>query len=72
VPPGVYEPRATTATVLHHVVRFHLDRFLAETAAGATTGAHPAVTRMAARSTAARLDERMPNLLAAPILNGVR
>ena len=36
--PGVYEPRATTGTVLHHVVRTHLDRFLTETAA-ATDGA---------------------------------
>jgi hypothetical protein len=31
--PGVYEPRATTGTVLHHVVRTHLDRLLTETAA---------------------------------------
>lgn len=36
--PGVYEPRATAGTVLHQVVRTHLDRFLAETAA-ATDGA---------------------------------
>jgi ribosomal protein S27E len=36
--PGVYEPRATAGTVLHHVVRTHLERFLAETAA-ATDGA---------------------------------
>jgi hypothetical protein len=36
--PATYEPRATTGTVLHHVVRTHLDRFLAETAA-ATDGA---------------------------------
>jgi len=33
VPPEVYEPRATTETVLHRVVRANLDRFLAETAA---------------------------------------
>jgi len=31
--PEVYEPRATPETVLHHVVRSHLDRFLRETAA---------------------------------------
>lgn len=30
---GVYEPRPAAGTVLHHVVRTHLDRFLAETAA---------------------------------------
>jgi ribosomal protein S27E len=35
---GVYEPRATTETVLHDVVRMHLDRFLTEMAA-ATGGA---------------------------------
>jgi len=35
--PGVYEPRATTDTVLHQVVRAHLDRFLADTTA-ATDG----------------------------------
>src|SRR5262249_56843518 len=35
--PGSYEPRATTETVLHQVVRAHLDRFLAETTA-ATDG----------------------------------
>jgi hypothetical protein len=34
----VYEPRATAGTVLHQVVRTHLDRFLAETTA-ATDGA---------------------------------
>jgi hypothetical protein len=28
--PGTYEPRATTETVLHQVVRAHLDRFLAD------------------------------------------
>jgi hypothetical protein len=31
--PGVYELRSTARTVLHQVVRTHLDRFLAETAA---------------------------------------
>jgi hypothetical protein len=31
--PGAYEPRATIETVLHEVVRLHLDRFLTETAA---------------------------------------
>lgn len=31
--PGVYEPRATPETVLHQVVRSHLDRFLTVTAA---------------------------------------
>ncbi len=31
--PGVYEPRSPAGTVLHRVVRTHLDRFLAETAA---------------------------------------
>ena len=31
--PGVYEPRSPAGTVLHRVVRRHLDRFLAETAA---------------------------------------
>jgi hypothetical protein len=36
--PGVYGPRSTAGTVLHHVVRTHLERFLAETAA-ATDGA---------------------------------
>jgi hypothetical protein len=36
--PGTYEPRATTETVLHQVVRAHLDRFLAETTI-ATDGA---------------------------------
>lgn len=36
--PGVYEPRSTVGTVLHDVVRTHLDRFLAATAA-ATHGA---------------------------------
>jgi hypothetical protein len=36
--PGVYAPRAAAGTVLHRVVRTHLDRFLAETAA-ATDGA---------------------------------
>jgi ribosomal protein S27E len=36
--PGTYEPRATTETVLHQVVRTHLDRFLAETGP-ATDGA---------------------------------
>jgi hypothetical protein len=35
--PDHYAPRATTDTVLHQVVRAHLDRFLAETAA-ATDG----------------------------------
>src|SRR5262249_60596954 len=37
VPPDHYAPRATTDTVLHQVVRAHLDRFPAETAA-ATDG----------------------------------
>ena len=32
VPLGAYEPRATAGTVLHHVVRTHLERFLAATA----------------------------------------
>jgi uncharacterized protein (DUF983 family) len=36
--PGVYAPRATTETALHHVVRAHLDRFLS-VAAAATDGA---------------------------------
>jgi hypothetical protein len=36
--PGLYEPRSPTGTILHHVVRTHLERFLAETAA-ATDGA---------------------------------
>ena len=36
--PGVYEPRSTVGTVLHDVVRTHLDRFLAATAT-ATDGA---------------------------------
>jgi hypothetical protein len=36
--PGTNEPRATTETVLHQVVRAHLDGFLAATAA-ATDGA---------------------------------
>jgi hypothetical protein len=36
--PGVYEPRSTAGTVLHEVVRAHLERFLDETAA-ATDGA---------------------------------
>ena len=31
--PEVYEPRSPAGTVLHRVVRTHLDRFLAETAA---------------------------------------
>ena len=31
--PGIYEPRSAAGTVLHHVVRTHLDRFLEETAA---------------------------------------
>ena len=31
--PGVYEPRSPVGTVLHRVVRTHLERFLAETAA---------------------------------------
>jgi len=35
--PGVYEPRSTAGTVLHQVVRRHLERFLAETTA-ATDG----------------------------------
>ena len=35
--PGVYEPRSAAGTVLHQVVRTHLERFLAETAA-ATDG----------------------------------
>jgi hypothetical protein len=35
--PGTYEPRATTETVLHQVVRVHLDRFPADTTA-ATDG----------------------------------
>jgi len=30
---GVYEPRSPAGTVLHRVVRTHLERFLAETAA---------------------------------------
>jgi hypothetical protein len=36
--PGVYEPRTMAGTVLHDVVRTHLDRFLTEMAA-ATDGA---------------------------------
>ena len=36
--PGIYEPRSPARTVLHQVVRTHLERFLAETAA-ATEGA---------------------------------
>ena len=35
--PGIYEPRSPARTVLHQVVRTHLERFLAETAA-ATEG----------------------------------
>ena len=31
--PGVYEPRSPAGTVLHRVVRTHLERFFAETAA---------------------------------------
>lgn len=38
---GVYEPRPAAGTVLHHVVRTHLDRFLAETAAAADSTGVP-------------------------------
>ena len=37
MPLGVYEPRSPAATVLHQIVRAHLDRFLDDTAA-ATDG----------------------------------
>jgi hypothetical protein len=36
--PRTYEPRAATETVLHQIVRAHLDRFLAATT-GTTDGA---------------------------------
>jgi len=32
--PGAYAPRSPAATVLHQVVRTHLERFLEETASG--------------------------------------
>ena len=39
--PGVYEPRSPAGTVLHQVVRTHLERFFAETVAATDGGGVP-------------------------------
>lgn len=66
--PGVYEPRVTTETVLRQIVRTHLDRFLAETAAATDGGARRRVRAGGASARAATMErsDTLPPLGARP------